>query len=178
MMLTFYVTFGVMYSREPHPYWPGAHPDGYLEVAAPDEDTARHLVRTIIGLKWGMMYDRKPEWASRGALAIIGAGGYIWSAEGVEPPTPRFTSSDPEYWGHDSTEWVAARIEGELLEDSDQDALDNLGYEAEFAHRGCLTQALAMFREVTDVDSRVLAGEMDWAAQDTYVCCACKEALL
>jgi hypothetical protein len=24
----FFVTFGVNYAHEPHPYWPGAHPTG------------------------------------------------------------------------------------------------------------------------------------------------------
>ena len=174
-MKTFYVSFGVMYGREPHPYWPGAHPDGYLEVRAPYEEQARALVQTFIGTKWGHMYDRKPEWAKRGRLAAVLSDGTIWQVEGVEPPTPKFTTSSPEYYGHDSTEVVACRIEGELLENSDQDALDNLGYEVEMVHKGCLTGGLAMFREVTDVDSRVQAGELDWA--QPYHCEVCQESI-
>lgn len=174
-MASFYVSFGVGYATSLHPYWMGAHPDGYLEVVAPDEEAARLLVRSYIGLKWGHMYDRKPEWAKRGALAIIGIGGYVWSAEGVVPPTPKFTTSSPEYYGHEDTELVAARIEGELLENSDQDALDNLGYEVELVHRGCLNEGIAMFKEVTEVDSRVQAGELDWS--QPYSCAVCEQSI-
>jgi hypothetical protein len=172
---SFFVTFGVGYAYTEHPYWMGAHSEGYLEVVAPDEEQARALVRTYIGLKWSHMYDRRPEWAKRGCLAIVSTDGSSWSASGVAHPTPRFGTSDPEYYGHDSTELVAARIEGELLENSDQDALDNLGYEAELVHRGCLNEGLAMFKEVTEVDSRVQAGELDWA--EPYSCAVCEQSI-
>lgn len=174
-MATFYVSFGVGYAHSLHPYWMGAHPDGWLEVVAPDEEAARLVVRKYVGLKFGTMYDRTPGWARRGRLATVTNEGCIWAAEGVVPPTPRFTPSDPEYHGHDDTELVAARIEGELFNNSDQDALNNLGYEVELVHRGCLSEGLAMFKEVTDVDSRVLAGELDWA--DPHECPVCNTSI-
>jgi hypothetical protein len=168
---SFFVTFGVGYGYAEHPYWMGAHSDGYFEVLAPDEEQARTLVRTYIGLKWSHMYDRRPEWTRRGVLAIVSTDGSSWSASGVAHPTPRFTASDPEYYGHESTELVAARIEGVLANDSDKDAIEALGYEAELVHRGCLNEGLALFDTITEVDSRVQAGELDWAdPQECPVC--------
>lgn len=174
-MKHFFFTFGVGYAHEPHPYWAGAHPDGYLEVIAPDEDAARLVARKFIGLKWGHVYDRRPEWAKRGTLALVTSDERIWQTEGVEPPTPQFTASDPEWYGVASTDVVAARIEGELLEHSDKDAIENLGYEAEIVHKACLDGGLALFRKVTEVDSKVLAGELDWA--QPYHCQVCEESI-
>jgi hypothetical protein len=90
-MKHFYVTFGVKYAHETHPHWPAAHPDGWLEVIAPDYDTARALVHSYIGNVFAFMYeadrfDRK--WHPRGRLATISADGVLIPVEGVEPPTP------------------------------------------------------------------------------------------
>lgn len=167
----FYVTFGVMYSHTPHPYWKGAHPDGYLEVQAPDEDAARLLVRSFIGLKYAFMYDRKPGLAGRGRLALISTDGGIITAEGVEAPTPRFGPSDCQYYGVGTNEVVAARIEGVLDEGSDYDAIEKLGYEVELVHKGCLTEGLALFATVYEVDTRVMAGELDYAEPHTCPIC-------
>jgi hypothetical protein len=180
---SFYVTFGGMYRHEEHPYWKGAHPDGWLELLAPDEEAARLLVRTLIGLKWAHMYDTVhfheddavKRWYPKGRLALVTSDGRIFQSEGVEPPTPRFGASSPEYYGHDSTEVVAARIEGELAENSNTDAVMELGYEAEIVHRSCFAGAVAMFRDVTDVDYRVLAGELDWSVP--YECIVCQESI-
>lgn len=174
----FYVSFGIGYATTEHPYWPGAHPDGYLEVIAPDEDAARALVRSYIGLKWGHMYDRKPEWARAGRLATITEDGVLWPKEGVEPPTPKFTAQDPQYWGHEADEVICARIEGILAENSSDDALSALGYEAEFVHHGCFQEGVALFQDITDVDYRVLACELDWSEQDQYECAVCQEGIL
>jgi hypothetical protein len=174
-MKHFFFTFGVGYAHEPHPYWSGAHPDGYLEVIAETEDAARLMVRALIGLKWGAVYDQRPEWAKRGALALVTHDGRIWQVEGVEPPTPRFTESDPEFYGVDRTDEVAARIEGELAEHSDRDAIENLGYEVELVHKGCLNEGLSLFKHVTEVDSRVQAGELDW--NSPHHCEVCQESI-
>lgn len=175
LLRTFYVTFGVQYFHEPHPHWKGAHPDGYLEVLAPDEEAARALVRSFIGTHWSMMYDRKPEWARRGRLAAICTNGTIWQTEGVEPPTPLFGTSDCRYYGVDTNEVVAARIEGVLSEGSDKDAIDQLGYEVELVHKRCLTEGLALFKTVHEVDSKVMAGELDYA--DPHECPVCETSI-
>lgn len=172
---SFYVTFGVMYYHTPHPYWGGAHPGGYLEVLAPDEDAARFLVRSFIGTKWSHMYDRKPEWAERGRLATITTNGGVFTEEGVEPPTPRFGPSDCQYYGTDSNEVVAARIEGILANDSDTDCIEQLGYEAELVHKHCLTEGLGLFATVHEVDSRVMAGELDY--NDPHNCPVCDTSI-
>lgn len=174
---TFYVTFGVNYAHEPHPYWPGAHPDGYLEVLAPDEEQARALVRTFIGLKWSHMYDRKPDWAKRGRLAAVLSDGTIWQVEGVEPPTPKFTPSSPEYYGHDSDEVVGVRVEGRFAsaEDEDPDAIGNLGYEVVYMHHVCFMAGIQIFGKVTELDWKVLAWELDWSTP--YECPVCEESI-
>jgi hypothetical protein len=176
---SFYVTFGVRYAHEPHPYWKGAHPDGWLTVQAPDEEAARLLVRTFIGLKWSMMYDSlnwRPEGSfSRRTLATITTNGGIFPAEGVEPPTPQFGESDAQYYGYDSNEVVCARIEGILAEHSDKDAIEALGYEVEHVHKACLTDGLALFEKVFEVDSRVMAGELDWSLP--YECPVCETSI-
>ncbi|UOK18418.1 hypothetical protein SEA_BRUHMOMENT_102 [Arthrobacter phage BruhMoment] len=87
----YYVTFGVKYRHETHPYWAGAHPDGWLEVVAPDEEQARALVRSYIGNVYAFMYpaDRfKRGWHPLGRLATLTEDGVLWPKEGVEPPTP------------------------------------------------------------------------------------------
>lgn len=47
-----YVTFGQQYSRNPHPRWPKAHPDGVLAVKAFDYDQARQFVLRELGTCW------------------------------------------------------------------------------------------------------------------------------
>lgn len=59
---TFYVTFGDQYRREPHPYFPGAHPDGYLKVMAQDEVAARLLCFRMMDSKWSMIYPEAEFW--------------------------------------------------------------------------------------------------------------------
>jgi hypothetical protein len=150
-------------------------------VLAPDEEQARALVRTFIGLKWGHMYDRKPEWCRSGRLAAVTTDGRIFQVEGVEPPTPhKFGTSDPEYYGHDSTEVVCARIEGKPVPGgpADNGGFAELGYDAEHVHHDCFGEAVALFEVVSEVDWRVMAGEFDWSAQDSYVCAVCEEGIL
>ena len=175
---TFYVTFGIKYRHEAHPYWAGAHPDGWLEIQARDEAEARIMVQRFVGNVYAFLYEEarfERKWHPRGRLALLLQDGGTITSEGVEPPTPRFTTSDPEWYGVASTDVVAARIEGELAEHSDRDAIENLGYEAELVHKGCLTQGLALFREVTDVDSRVQAFELDWS--QPHHCTVCEESI-
>lgn len=175
---TFYVSFGMMYAHEKHPHWPGAHPHGWLEVQAPDEEAARLLLRTFIGTRYAFMYDEERferKWHPRGRLATITTNGGIFPAEGVEPPTPLFGPSDCRYYGVDTNVVVAARIEGVLSEGSDADCIEKLGYEAELVHKECLTEGLALFKEVHEVDSRVMAGELDYA--DPHECPVCEVSI-
>jgi hypothetical protein len=172
---SWYVTFGVMYAHTTHPYWKGADPEGYLEVQAPDEDAARLLIRSFIGTKYAFIYDRTPEWAQNGRLATVTTNGGIFAEEGVEPPTPRFGPSNCQFYGVATDEVVGARIEGVLEEGSDYDALEKLGYEVELVHKRCLTEGLALFAKVYEVDSRVMAGELDYA--DPHECPVCETSI-
>lgn len=157
----FFLTFGVQYRHEQHPFWAGAHPDGWLTVMAPDEDAARRLIRPYIGNRYAFIYEEsrfKPEYHPLGELAVITARG-----SDREDLVAQFGESDPEYYGRDSNEVVAHRIEGILAVDSDTDAIANLGYEAETFHRGCADEGRAMFKSVSEEDDRVMAFELDWA---------------
>lgn len=174
----FYVSFGMQYSYEHHPYWAGAHPEGWLRVQAPDEEAARLLVRSFIGNRYAFMYPENrfnTKWFPRGELAWIATDGGIWAAAGVGAPTPQFGPSDCRYYGVDTNEVVAARIEGVLSEGSDKDAIEKLGYEAETVHKRCLTEGLALFATVHEVDSRVMAGELDYA--DPHECPVCETSI-
>jgi hypothetical protein len=171
---SFYVTFGVQYRHEAHPFWPGAHPDGWLEVLAPNEEAARLTLRPLIGNRYAFMYeearfDRK--WHPLGRLALVTSDGRIFQSEGVEPPTPQFGPSDCRYYGVDTNEVVAARIEGILKEGGVSDAALELGYEVELVHKSCLTEGVTLFATVHEVDSKVLAGELDY--NDPHNCPVC-----
>lgn len=175
---TFYLTFGMQYSHEVHPHWAGAHPSGWLEIQAPDEDAARQLVREYIGNRYAFIYDEarfQRKWHPMGRLATITTTGEVIPAEGVEPPTPLFGTSDCRYYGVDTNEVVAARIEGVLSEGSDKDAIEQLGYEVELVHKRCLTEGLALFKTVHEVDSKVMAGELDYA--DPHECPVCETSI-
>lgn len=54
------VTFGRRYAHEPHPSFPGAHPDGWLTVEAADGlsyEAIRAGVIQILGTNWCALYD-------------------------------------------------------------------------------------------------------------------------
>lgn len=58
-----YVTFGVGYAREPHPFLNVAHPDCWVEVVAPNEGEARYRTIEVLGRAWSHMYSAD-EWGS------------------------------------------------------------------------------------------------------------------
>lgn len=179
----FYVTFGMVYRYEPHPYWPAADPDGWLLVKAPDEDAARLLLRECIGTRYAFIYPEsyfRRDWLPLGEIAMISTDGTSWVSRtylkgNANPPVRQFGPSDCQYYGHDTNEVVCARIEGILAEHSDKDAIEQLGYEVEHVHKACLTDGLALFATVYEVDSRVMAGELDWS--HPYPCPVCEESI-
>lgn len=179
----FYVTFGVQYSHEPHPAWAGAHPAGWLQVSAPDEEAARKLLMEYIGNHYAFIYpedrfDPKGDalrWYPRGPLGFLSTEAEPRAVAGLPPLVSQYGPSDCRYYGVDTNEVVAARIEGELAKDSDADAIRELGYEAELVHKHCLTEGLALFKRVTEVDSRVMAGELDYA--DPHECPVCETSI-
>ena len=71
-MPIYYVTVGQKYRYEPHPL--GWHPEGWVEVQAPDEETARAMVLKVAGSKWSIVSDDRPDpkYYPKGATHWIG----------------------------------------------------------------------------------------------------------
>lgn len=62
-MKNFYVTFGVKYHREDHPWWGGPIPhNGYLVIKAEDESSARDIVLDHVGKAWAFIYPEERFW--------------------------------------------------------------------------------------------------------------------
>lgn len=57
-MKEFFITFGVKYAREPHPYFHKANPNGYVVVEAPSEDIARRIARAKTANMYAFIYPR------------------------------------------------------------------------------------------------------------------------
>ncbi len=73
-MPRYYVTFGEKYANEPHPIWPGAHPEGYIEIDAEYEAAARLDVCSVLKTKWELIFHEKdfiPANYSKGRLATL-----------------------------------------------------------------------------------------------------------
>lgn len=156
----FYLTFGIMYPTTTHPHWPGANGGGYVRILAEDEEQARHTARQHFGLAWSHLYEPihfnvDSEYWPLGELAVI-------VQERADQPVRWFTSSQPEYYGVGARDVVAVRVEGRLKEDSDEDALEELGYEVELFHPRCATEGMTLFEHISEVDMHVLAFELDW----------------
>lgn len=60
-MSLYYVTFGQKYAHEDHPRIPTAHPDGWLTIEAPDEETARDKAFELTDGAFAFMYDKQPD---------------------------------------------------------------------------------------------------------------------
>lgn len=174
---TIYLTFGVKYEHEPHPYWSGANPNGWVVIRAKDHTAARRLAARYFGRSWSTTYDSlsfNAEEAQRlyyplGAIAEITEDGATSLITGVEAPTPQITPSDPEYYGVDSKEVVGARIEGHLYEDPSD------FYDVMIVHVSCVEDAYTRFKEVTEEDLKVRAFELDWS--QPRLCDACRRSL-
>lgn len=82
-MPKFYLTFGVQYSREEHPRWAGADPNGWVLIEAPSEPDARELAVAHFGIHWSMLYPsqhfpealNKQKYYPIGELAVLTAAG-------------------------------------------------------------------------------------------------------
>lgn len=73
-MSRFFVTFGGQYSREPHPRFGAADPDGWFEIEAPDYMAARELAVRDLGTAWCWLYDEdsfEPHYFPRGRLFLL-----------------------------------------------------------------------------------------------------------
>lgn len=177
----YYVTFGMMYRYERHPYWMWAHPDGWLRVMAPDEEAARDLLRRCIGTRYAFIYE-EGRFNTNGftleEIAMISTDGTSSVSRRIDngngyPPQTRFDESSPEWYGHDAAEVVAARIQGKAVPDGDADAggFDDVGYDAVTVHKRCFVEAVSLFEDVDEVDLHVQAGELDWNSPVHCVVC-------
>lgn len=75
-MAEFFITFGVQYSRVPHPTFPLAHPDGWVVIEAPDEEAAREHAYARLGQRWAFIYTADTfdtSWHPLGELARFAA---------------------------------------------------------------------------------------------------------
>lgn len=70
------LTFGQRYATEPHPRFPDAHPDGWVEIAARTRWDARSLALSTFGQYWCDIYhpdDFDPSYYPLGRLARLDA---------------------------------------------------------------------------------------------------------
>jgi hypothetical protein len=54
--VTWYLTFGVQYAREPHPAGDWITPDGWVTIVAPSYEEARRVVVGLFGQAWSDLY--------------------------------------------------------------------------------------------------------------------------
>lgn len=171
-MPNFYVTFGQKYRHEPHPMFKDAHPEGWVRVEAVDEYEARNLIASCIGPVWSFIYDERrfnPEaakmrWYPKGELASITEAG-----ASTEALVQRYTPSAPEFYGVSNREPIGNRIIGKLKESPSE------FYDVEYFHDYCLAEGYGLFSHIEEVDTNVLAFEMDWA--NPWMCAGCDERL-
>lgn len=170
----FYVTFGVQYSRTPsdlygtetHPYWPeGADKDGWVRIMAKTHDQAVNLARAYFGERYAFIYPadrfdttKERKWFPLGELAVIELGSVPLPGNPGDAPQPIVTTSEPNLYGVADHTTVAARIEGELIGRPNPEASD-----VELVHRDCLDEGRELFVQVFNVDTNVMAFELDWA---------------
>jgi len=74
-----FVTFGMRYAHETHPYFPDAHPDGWVVIEADTYEEARRIAVRRLGPFWAFVYGEddppSPELFPRGELARWPRGG-------------------------------------------------------------------------------------------------------
>ena len=89
-MNNYFVTLGLQYAHEPHPYLPRhmAQPGGYLLVQAEDENRARDAVYAVIGTAYAFLYTQDEFDGTLhplGCLGILKHGAYPILPENAEP---------------------------------------------------------------------------------------------
>lgn len=77
----FYVTLGLQYKHEPHPYLPASrsNPDGFLLVRAENIKQAREMTQNVLGFSYAFIYpeeDFQRSWHPLGCLGEILHGVY------------------------------------------------------------------------------------------------------
>lgn len=73
-MAKFYVTFGQKYRHETHPKLDYAHPDGVVEIEAPNENTAFEWVVEALDVYWAALYPSEDfdfKYYPRGVIGYI-----------------------------------------------------------------------------------------------------------
>lgn len=55
-MENFYLTFGIKYPTEPHPYWTGADHSGWVRITAQSDYFARLIAKQFFGDAWAFLY--------------------------------------------------------------------------------------------------------------------------
>lgn len=58
-MPKYYLTFGIKYAEELHPYFHNAHPDGWVEFESQSENDARVEAYDLFEDKWAFIYNEK-----------------------------------------------------------------------------------------------------------------------
>ncbi len=173
-LIPFYVTFGVQYRYQDHPYWKGADPSGWVTIMAPSYDKAMALVHAYFGDRYAFIYpadkfdttaDRK--WYPKGELAVLTLGDLTIEGDG---PKPIVTTSESWLYGVGDNAIVAARLVGRL-KGAESDSHEKLGYDVEVVHLHCLDGAIELFAVVENIDRHVHAFELDWAVPNECPVC-------
>jgi len=174
-LLPFYVTFGVQYAHKEHPYWPGADPAGWVRVMAKTLNQAMTLAHAYFGEHYAFCYpadkfdtDEDRKYYPHGELAVIELGNLAVEGDG---PKPIVSISESTLHGVAPGTTICARIEGELIGRPNPEADD-----VELFHRTCVEQGKALFQQVFNVDTNVMAYELDWAT--TIECPVCHTSII
>lgn len=122
-MNNYFVTLGLMYKHEPHPYLPRhmSDPEGYLLVQAETRKKAEDMVYAVIGTSYAMLYSEEsfePKHHPLGCLGLIRHGAYPIITENAEP-------GDAEILSYASTRLRAlAEINGNDYAETDRALAD------------------------------------------------------
>lgn len=120
------VTFGQKYhSRETHPTFPDAHPDGWLTIVAPDYWTARHAAVQQLGTSWSDIM----------TLETLGVGDQEWKrlfplGELGRIEAPLVTGETAKAWdeGYEEGFYAAQIDEGHTLTSGKPKTLEDNPY--------------------------------------------------
>jgi hypothetical protein len=70
----YFLTFGVKYNSEPHPYWPECNPKGWVRIMARDDEEARTIAVERFGLDWSQLTPAayfRPTYFPAGELMVL-----------------------------------------------------------------------------------------------------------